>query len=72
MEHILIIRYFYNRARLIQKIYALDPLTCPKCQGKMKIISFIEDAEVIEKILKHLGLWHMKAMPPRKRNNAPP
>ena len=42
-------------ARLIQKIYEVDPLTCPKCQGKMKIISLIDDEEVIEKILKHLG-----------------
>ena len=33
-------------ARLIQKIYEVDPLTCPKCQGKMKIISFIDDEEV--------------------------
>jgi hypothetical protein len=30
----------------------------------MKIISFIEDEEVIEKILKHLGLWNVKARPP--------
>ena len=44
-------------ARLIQKIYEVDPLTCPKCQGSMKIIAFIEQAEIIEKILKHLGLW---------------
>jgi len=44
----------------------VDPLTCPKCQGRMKIISFIEDEEVIEKILKHLGLWEMKARPPPK------
>jgi len=43
-----------NWARLIQKIYEVAPLTCPKCQGRMKI-SFIEDEEVIEKILKHLG-----------------
>jgi len=48
--------YRKNWARLIQKIYEVDPLTCPKCQGRMKIISFIEDEEVIEKILKHLGL----------------
>jgi len=27
----------------------------------MKIISFIEDEEVTEKILKHLGLWEVKA-----------
>ena len=32
----------------------------------MKIISFIEDEEVIEKILKHLGLWDLKARPPPK------
>jgi hypothetical protein len=32
-----------TRARLIQKIYEVDPLTCPKCQGGMKTISFIED-----------------------------
>ena len=29
---------------------------CPKCHGRMKIIDFIEDEEVIEKILKHLIL----------------
>jgi hypothetical protein len=44
-------------ARLIQKIYNVDPLICPKCRGVMKIISFIEDKAVIEKILRHLGLW---------------
>jgi hypothetical protein len=58
--------YRKNWARLIQKIYEADPLTCPKCQGRMKIISFIEDEEVIEKILKHLGLWDLKARPPPK------
>lgn len=35
--------YRKNWARLIQKIYEVDPLTCPKCQGQMRIISFIED-----------------------------
>lgn len=32
----------------------------------MKILSFIEDEEVIKKILKHLGLWEVKARPPPK------
>jgi hypothetical protein len=36
-----------NWARLIQKIYEVDPLTCPKCSGKMKVISVIEDEEGI-------------------------
>lgn len=36
-----------NWARLIQKVYEVDPLICPKCQGSMKIISFIEEIEII-------------------------
>ena len=30
-------------ARLIKKIYEVDPLICPKCGGQMRIIAFIED-----------------------------
>jgi len=30
-----------NWARLIQKIYEIDPLTCPKCQGPILVIVFI-------------------------------
>ena len=39
-------------AALIQRVYEVDPLKCPKCGGAMKIISFIEkhQADVIEKI----------------------
>ena len=32
----------------------------------MRVISFIEDEEVIKKILKHLGLWDIKTRPPPK------
>ena len=59
-------QYRKNWARLIQKIYEVDPLTCPKCSGKMNIISVIEDPEIVKKILKHLGLWDQKARPPPK------
>ena len=71
--------YRKNWARLIQKIYEVDPLTCPKCQGRMRIISFIEDREVIQAILKHLGLWLVKSKPvpylirePIPKAHAPP
>jgi hypothetical protein len=30
-----------NWARLIQKIYEVDLLTCPKCSGEMKVISVV-------------------------------
>ena len=55
-----------NWARLIQKIYEVDPQTCPKCFSKMRVISVIEDEEIIKKILKHLGLWGREARPPPK------
>ncbi len=44
-------------ARLISKIYEVDPLCCSKCRGAMKLIAFIEQSEVIKKILQHVGLW---------------
>lgn len=60
-----------NWARLIQKVYNVDPLLCPKCLGSMKIISFIDDSEIIKKILKHLDLWHVKRKPPARANSPP-
>jgi len=53
-----------NRARLIQKIYEADPLVCPKCKGAMRIISFIEDQQVIREILTHLELRLVRSRPP--------
>jgi len=44
---------------LIQRVYEVDPMECPKCGGKMIVISFIPPPmeKVIDKILKHCGLW---------------
>jgi len=48
----------------IRKVYETDPLICPKCCGQMRIISFIDQADVIKKILQHLGLWEESHAPP--------
>ena len=60
-----------NWARLIQKIYNVDPLLCPKCLGSMRIIAFIEDQQIVKKILQHLDLWHVKRKPPPRSNDPP-
>ena len=60
-----------NWDRLIQKIYEVDPLICPKCSGEMRVIAFIEDPDAIQQILKHLGLWDVKRKP-RPVANAQP
>ena len=49
----------------------IDPLTCPKCGGIMRILAFIEEAAVIRKILDHLGLWDVPKRQP-KRGREPP
>lgn len=54
-------------ARLIQKIYEVDPLTCSRCGGEMRIIAFIEDYKVVKKILDHLGIYEFeRKRPPPK------
>ncbi len=42
---------------LIKKVWEVDPLTCPQCGSEMRIISLIQDPDVIRRILEHLGLW---------------
>jgi hypothetical protein len=43
-------------ARLIRKIYEVDPLRCPRCKATMKVIAVIEEEEIIYRILAHLNL----------------
>jgi hypothetical protein len=54
-------------ARLIQKIYEVDPLICPRCGEMMKIIAFIEDYKIVKKILDYLGIYEFdkKRAPPK-------
>jgi hypothetical protein len=56
-------------ARLIRKVHLADPLTCPKCGGTLRIIAFIDDPPVSEKILRHLKLWHPPERPPPPRGS---
>ena len=40
-------------ARLVRRIFEADPLTCGACGARMRIISFITDPRVIDRILRH-------------------
>jgi len=42
---------------LIKKVWEADPLLCPRCQKEMRIVALIDERIVIERILRHLGLW---------------
>ena len=41
-------------ARLLAKVYEIDPLVCPKCGSQMNVIAVIEDPLEIRDILAHL------------------
>ena len=51
---------------LIKRVYEVDALACPQCGGRMKVVAFIEppQTDVIEKILRHCGLWRDSRAPP--------
>ncbi len=54
-------------AALIKCVYEVDPLKCPKCGGEMRIVAFIEEKTLIEKILRHYKIWQdRKPHPPPK------
>jgi hypothetical protein len=41
---------------MIRKVYEINPLLCPTCGGRMRVISFIQDHKVIDRIIRHLEL----------------
>jgi hypothetical protein len=41
-------------ARLITKVYEVDPLVCPRCGNRMDLIAVITDPPEVRKILRHL------------------
>ena len=43
-------------AEMIRKVYEVDPLLCPHCGDTMKVIAFITDFPVVDKIINHLKL----------------
>ncbi len=57
-------------ARLISKVYEVDPLKCEGCGKEMTLIAFIKDAINITKILTHLS--EEVEAPKMQRARAPP
>ena len=54
-------------ARLIYKVYEVDPLECPICHSQIRIIAFVNDASTVNKILDHIGesTWPPRIAPAR-------
>jgi hypothetical protein len=55
-------------AELLRRIFEVDPLRCPRCGDLMRLVGFITDAPVIDRILTHLR----RPVSPTRRPRAPP
>ena len=51
---------------MIKTVQEFDPLVCPRCHGEMRIVAFIINPTVVDKILRHLraGEDHRERGPP--------
>jgi len=48
--------YAMTWAQRLKRVFAIEIEKCEKCGGPVRVIASIEDPDVIQKILKHLGL----------------
>lgn len=49
---------------MIRKVYEVNPLTCPRCRGEMRIIAFLTDYVVVDRIIDHIKLRFVADKPP--------
>jgi hypothetical protein len=40
----------------MKRTFGFDVLDCPRCGGRLRLVALIEEAAVIGRILRHLGL----------------
>jgi hypothetical protein len=51
-------------AEMIRKVYEVDPLICPRCGGRMKVVAFLTEYAVVDRIIRHLELTFVAEKPP--------
>ena len=51
-------------AEMIRKVYEVDPMVCARCGGQMRIIAFLTDYAVVDRIIDHLKLTFVAQRPP--------
>jgi hypothetical protein len=51
-------------AEMIRKVYEVDPLRCPRCGGRMKVVAFLTEYAVVNRIIRHLKLTFVAEKPP--------
>jgi len=51
-------------AAIIRKVYEVDPLTCPRCGGAMRVVAFLTGHAAVDRKIAHLKLTFVAERPP--------
>jgi ribosomal protein S27E len=51
-------------AEMIRKVYEVDPMICPRCGGRMRVVAFLTEYAVVDRIIRHLELTFVAEKPP--------
>jgi hypothetical protein len=54
----------------MRRTFGFDVLTCPRCGGRLRLVALIDEAAVVQRILRHLGL--PTEVPEARPGRAPP
>jgi hypothetical protein len=57
-------------ADLMRRAFGFDVLACPRCGGRLRLVALIDEAAVVRRILRHLGL--PTEVPEARPARAPP
>ena len=49
---------------MIKKVYELGPSICQECHGEMRVIPFLTDYVVVDRIINHLRMPFTAERPP--------
>jgi len=54
----------------MRRSVGIETLACPRCGGRLRVIALVDEASVIERLLRHLRL--PKEVPTPRPGRAPP
>ena len=55
---------YYTWAQLLRRVFAIEVFCCPHCGGPRRLVAFLTEPQVIDRILKHLGIDPWPQPPP--------
>jgi hypothetical protein len=51
-------------AEMIRKVCEVDPMICPRCGGRTRVVAFLTEHAVVDRIIRHLELTFVAEKPP--------